>query len=402
MDTDENIAIRVEHLSKNFKLPHQKHSSIKGVLLNSFRRKSYEIQHVLKGVNFDIKKGEFFGIVGRNGSGKSTLLKVIAGIYSPDSGSVTVNGSLTPFIELGVGFNPELSGRENVYLNGSLLGLSRKEIDGMYEDIVDFAELRRFMDQKLKNYSSGMQVRLAFSISIRAHTDILLLDEVLAVGDSAFQKKCFNYFEKLKANNATVVLVSHNMEAVERFCTRAVLVDAGKLIKSGSPSKIAQLYSDINTLSEINKKQDLSEPRATVLKQGFTSLSLRLQDKKGRQINTIRPGTDLIASIRMKSEENIDNAALGIIIFNSRNIPVFAHNTKTEDLRLDLKKGKEFRLTYTIQNIFGNDSYRIKVGLKDIGGTTTYFVQDDIAEFASIGRRHTYAVVSPEYKLEKR
>lgn len=182
-------AVIIKDLYKSFKLPHEQHSGIKQAVVNIAKgKKGYETQRVLEDVSFEIKKGEFFGIVGRNGSGKSTLLKLLAGIYSPDKGLVQVNGSLTPFIELGVGFNPELTGRENVYLNGALLGFGRKEMDEMYEEIVSFAEIEKFMDQKLKNYSSGMQVRLAFSIAIQAKSDILVLDEVLAVGDEAFQK----------------------------------------------------------------------------------------------------------------------------------------------------------------------------------------------------------------------
>src|SRR3989344_6035309 len=180
----DDIAIKVENLSKDFKLPHEKYASVKSLFVNFYKRKrTYEVQHALRDINFEIKKGEFFGIVGRNGSGKSTLLKIMAGIYAPTSGTIKVNGSLTPFIELAVGFNGELTGRENVFLNGALLGFNRKQIRRMYNDIVEFAELERFMDQKYKNFSSGMQVRLAFSIAIRAEGDILLIDEVLAVGD---------------------------------------------------------------------------------------------------------------------------------------------------------------------------------------------------------------------------
>ena len=195
MSEENQIAIKVEAVGKTFRLPHEKTSSIKSALISGWRKsRSYEKQHALEDISFEIKKGEFFGIVGRNGSGKSTLLKLLAGIYSPSKGSIQINGTLTPFIELGVGFNPELTGRENVFLNGALLGFNRKRMQTMYSDIVKFAELERFMDQKLKNYSSGMQVRLAFSIAIRAESDILLIDEVLAVGDSAFQQKCYNYF----------------------------------------------------------------------------------------------------------------------------------------------------------------------------------------------------------------
>lgn len=189
-------AVVVSHLYKSFRLPHEQHNGFKQYLLNMHKKRGnnlsgYEAHHVLRDITFEIHKGDFFGIVGRNGSGKSTLLKLLAGIYLADKGSVSVHGSISPFIELGVGFNPELTGRENVYLNGALLGFSHTEMDAMYDDIVQFAELEKFMDQKLKNYSSGMQVRLAFSIAIRARGDMLLIDEVLAVGDSAFQKKCF-------------------------------------------------------------------------------------------------------------------------------------------------------------------------------------------------------------------
>lgn len=245
---NDQIAISVQNVSKTFLLPHEKTTSIKSGVINIFRKKdrTVEKQQALKDISFDVKKGEFLGIVGRNGSGKSTMLKILAGIYKPTSGKVHVNGKLTPFIELGVGFNPELSGRDNVYLNGALLGFSRDEVASMYNDIVQFAELEKFMDQKLKNYSSGMQVRLAFSIAIRANTDILVLDEVLAVGDEAFQRKCFEYFAKLKRDKKTVILVTHNMDQVQQFCTRAILIDKGHKTEIGSPLKISQIYRELN------------------------------------------------------------------------------------------------------------------------------------------------------------
>lgn len=236
-------AIKVEHLHKSFRLPTEQAFGLKQTIFNRLRGiKGYREQKVLKGLDFTVNQGEFLGIVGRNGSGKSTLLKILAGIYYPEKGSITVNGSLVPFIELGVGFNPELTGRENVYLNGALLGFSNEEMDAMYDEIWDFAELKDFQDQKLKNYSSGMQVRLAFSIAIRARGNILLLDEVLAVGDAAFQQKCNDYFENLKNNHQTVILVTHSMENVRKFCTRAILIDDGKIVKDGKPDKVADAY----------------------------------------------------------------------------------------------------------------------------------------------------------------
>lgn len=244
-------AIEVSGVHKAFKLPHEKYTGIKQLFMHSFRKRGgYTRQQVLKDVSFTIQKGEFFGIVGRNGSGKSTLLKLLASIYVPDKGRVQVNGSLTPFIELGVGFNPELTGRENIFLNGALLGFSHKEMERMYDDIVAFAELAAFMDQKLKNYSSGMQVRLAFSIAIRAKTDILLIDEVLAVGDTAFQKKCFEHFVNLKKSGATVILVTHDMSAVERFCDRAMVIDGGVVRGVVTPGEAATIYNKLNAARE--------------------------------------------------------------------------------------------------------------------------------------------------------
>ena len=243
--TDSNIAISVSGLYKSFKLPTEKAFGLKQAILNRLRGvKGYSEQQVLKNLNFQIKKGEFVGIVGRNGSGKSTLLKTLAGIYYPEKGEITIDGTLVPFIELGVGFNPELTGRENVYLNGALLGFSNAEMDEMYDDIWEFAELKEFQNQKLKNYSSGMQVRLAFSIAIRAKGDILLLDEVLAVGDAAFQQKCNDYFNSLHGNQ-TVILVTHSMDNVRKFCDRGILIENGKITLDGDAKVVAKAYENL-------------------------------------------------------------------------------------------------------------------------------------------------------------
>ena len=242
---NDDIAISVKNLHKSFKLPTERAWGLKQAIFNRLKGiKGYKEQKVLNGISFDIHRNEFVGIVGRNGSGKSTLLKTLAKIYFPEKGSIEINGSLIPFIELGVGFNPDLTGRENIYLNGAMLGFSNKEMDAMYDEIVDFAELRDFMDQKLKNYSSGMQVRLAFSIAIRAKGDILLLDEVLAVGDAAFQKKCNDYFASIKGKQ-TVILVTHSMDNVKKFCTRAILIENGKILLDDTPNAVADAYQNL-------------------------------------------------------------------------------------------------------------------------------------------------------------
>ena len=245
---DAPTVLRCKNVYKDFKLPTEQATGLKQAVINWTKGvRGYKTQHVLKGITFSVHKGEFFGIVGRNGGGKSTLLKIISQIYYPNKGSVSVKGRLVPFIELGVGFNPELTGRENVYLNGAMLGFSKAEMDAMYESIVSFAELEDFMDQKLKNYSSGMQVRLAFSVAVKAQADVLVLDEVLAVGDESFQRKCDDYFTQIKKDpEKTVILVTHDMNAVKRYCSRAMLIKDGQIASIGDKNAVAEQYTLLN------------------------------------------------------------------------------------------------------------------------------------------------------------
>lgn len=350
----DEIAIRAEKVSKVFKLPHERQSSIKGALINfRKRRKGYEMQQALKEVSFEVKKGEFFGIVGRNGSGKSTLLKILAGIYSPSGGTVEVNGKVTPFIELGVGFNPELTGRENVFLNGALLGFSRKEMRKMYNGIVEFAELERFMDQKLKNYSSGMQVRLAFSIAIRVKSAILILDEVLAVGDEAFQQKCIDVFEKYKAQKQTIVLVTHDMEIVRRFCSRAMLINEGRMIEIGEPREVAREYSKFNEekieqeLHKTNKKE--SEK---------SQLNIEIVRGPSRRANSYVTGENLQVKISWpKSLKGVKNVGVGIVKQSGEFI--FGANTFGESINL----ANKHEIVHDIELSLGPGKYSIMAGL---------------------------------------
>jgi ABC-type polysaccharide/polyol phosphate transport system ATPase subunit len=239
-------AVCIEHASKTFRLPHQQYSTLKERVLHPLRSTEYDELHAVKDVSLEIAQGEFFGIVGRNGSGKSTLLKCIAGIYGVDGGRISIAGRLSPFIELGVGFNVDLTARDNVVINAIMLGISRRQARARFEEVIAFAELEEFVDLKLKNYSSGMLVRLAFATAIQVDAEILLIDEVLAVGDAAFQQKCFEEFFRLKREGRTIVFVSHDMYSVERFCHRAMLMERGEMVQIGDPRTIGRAYHKLN------------------------------------------------------------------------------------------------------------------------------------------------------------
>jgi len=356
----DNFAISVKGVSKNFQLPHEKVDSLKSVFINPFRyRKGIEVQHALKDISFDVKKGEFLGIVGRNGSGKSTLLKIIAGIYRPSIGSVAINGRLVPFIELGVGFNPDLTGRENVFLNGALMGFSLKEIRGKYSDIVEFAELERFMDQKLKNYSSGMQVRLAFSVAtVLAESDILLIDEVLAVGDADFQKKCFEYFKSLKKNNKTVIFVSHDMNAVREYCDRAILINESKIIATGTPGKVSREY---DKLFIQESPQQPSDPRKE--RRGTGEITYTHVDVERREILT--DDTNFVLRTKTKVLQDVEDAIFGFSIKNSADVLILGNNTKLEGRKFEnLKKGEIIEIDWIIPSILGDGEYFANVAVE--------------------------------------
>jgi ABC-type polysaccharide/polyol phosphate transport system ATPase subunit len=243
-------AILVDDVSKSFALPTEQVHTIKERVLHPLRRPGEEVLQALRNVSFDVKKGEFFGIVGRNGSGKSTLLKCLAGIYRRDEGDIYVNGRMSAFIELGVGFNLDLAAIDNILLNATMLGLSTKEARRRVDAILDFAELREFAELKVKNYSSGMLVRLAFSVMIQVDAEVLLIDEVLAVGDANFQQKCHAEFERIRRSNKTVLLVTHDMSAVRRFCDRAMLLEKGRLAAIGEPQDVGNRYLQLNFSEE--------------------------------------------------------------------------------------------------------------------------------------------------------
>lgn len=383
---NDGIAIKVDGVYKNFKLPHEKTNSLKSLFtsLHKKRTKSYEIQHALKGISFEVKKGEFFGIVGRNGSGKSTLLKIIAEIYQPTKGALQKSGKLVPFIELGVGFNPELTGRENVYLNGALLGFTTQEIDAQYGDIVEFAELEQFMDQKLKNYSSGMQVRLAFSVATRANADILLIDEVLAVGDADFQRKCFQYFRSLKKQKKTVVFVSHDMEAVREYCDECILIDHSEIIYRGSPEVAAEKYTQLFNASgaSVNKQDNADRWGDGAAK--FGDLGISLSDEK------------LEVAGKVRFTQDMKDPILGVLIKNASGETVCGTNSKITGHRLgDIKQGSEIAVKWDIPNIFSDDNYIVEVAVSHADGVTQADWWHNAARFAVHNPQTTPHIVSP-------
>lgn len=391
----EETVLSVKHVSKDFALPHEKNSSIKSSVVNVFRKKdrTIEVQHALKDISFEIKKGEFFGILGRNGSGKSTLLKILAEIYQPTKGSVHKKGKLVPFIELGVGFNPELTGRENVYLNGALLGFSRKEIDEKYDDIVKFAELEDFMDQKLKNYSSGMQVRLAFSVAVKAEADILLVDEVLAVGDADFQRKCFDYFRLLKKRGTTVAFVTHDMAAVRDFCHRAVLIENGVIKTAGDAEKVSNEYLKLFNQPE-EDSQELQEYGDNRWGNGelmFGEPQLDIAEKRVR----------LTLPIESKTAKTLEDVRIGVDFYDTeKNLVTGTSSDMLAKKGLVLASHERQTVTFEMDNIFSGKKYRAHITLKSMDGMTVYDDWRDAFTLADPEKTNTYFPVMLGAKMK--
>lgn len=395
-EVDPEIVVSIDKVYKDFSLSSQQTGSIKSSFTHIFNpeQKEDKILHALRNISCEIHKGEFFGIVGRNGSGKSTLLKIIAGIYQPNKGSIHVKGKLVPFIELGVGFNPELTGRENVYLNGALLGFSRKEMAAQYDDIVQFAELERFMDQKLKNYSSGMQVRLAFSLATRSEADILLVDEVLAVGDADFQRKCFDYFRQLKKNSKTVIFVTHDMGAVRQYCDRAMMIEKSRIILSGTPDEVATEYTRMFSeeanfeVNEENKKRWGNKFAA------FASVRVspdKVDDKKEQVV--VR--ADIIPS------RDIEDLVVGFSVKDATDRDILGTNTRLLHIKTGKwKKGKRRIITWTMPNVFSDGNYSVDVALLEEDATTVCDWWEAAAKFISFEESPTGWPVNPDIQVE--
>lgn len=400
MKTEQNrnpVVLSASGIHKNFHLPHEKRNSMKSAIVNMFKSidREVDVQHALRGVSFDIREGEFFGILGRNGSGKSTLLKILAEIYQPTKGSVAVKGKLVPFIELGVGFNPELTGRENVYLNGALLGFSEKEIDSRYDDIVRFAELEDFMDQKLKNYSSGMQVRLAFSVATRAEADILLVDEILAVGDADFQRKCYEYFMSLKKSRTTVILVTHDMAAVREYCDRAILIENGKIIQEGNVNKVSDHYLRLFNQEEAEEEEVTeSGERWGNRKVYMEKVGVTKDDDAGTLTMTMKTAC---------GDEPVANAVVGFNISDAKGVLLTGFSSKiiSPSTVITYKPHEQKNISITIPDVFGNGKYFIDAVVLMSNRRTVCDKWNNAATFSVLKNESYYPVeIAAELAIE--
>jgi ABC-type polysaccharide/polyol phosphate transport system ATPase subunit len=316
-------AIEIHDVSKRYRLYYERNQSLKAAVLKR-RRAVYKELWALDGVSFDIEQGETFGLIGHNGSGKSTLLKCIAKILRPDKGHIVSKGKISALLELGAGFHPELSGRDNVYLNGSILGLSKRQIDDRFDDIVDFAGLEDRIDTPVKNYSSGMYIRLGFSVAINVDPDILLIDEILTVGDESFQRKCAQKFEDLKASGKTIVIVSHGLASVAELCDRVALLDHGHLEAVGRPTDVIDTYLGG---VEKNVRPD-GEHGIRFGEGGAEILSVELLDGQGRPAEHIRAGQPLAFRIHFNTDGPISKPVWRIEFHDRHGAVIAGSNTK--------------------------------------------------------------------------
>ena len=388
--------ITVDHVAKTFLLPHERVHTLKERALHPFRRVGADPLQALKDVSFEVHRGEFFGIVGRNGSGKSTLLKCLAGIYGVDDGAIYVDGRMSTFIELGVGFNMDLPARDNVLINGTLLGLAPREAARRFERVIEFAELWPFVDLKLKNYSSGMLVRLAFAVMIQVDADILLIDEVLAVGDAAFQQKCYEEFARIRQSGATVLLVTHDMGAVHRFCDRAILLERGELIESGDPQRVGNRYLEVNFQGQERPKEDdrFGDGRADIHECWF-------EDEHGERADVLPSGRPCAFVMRVRFREPVDDPIFGVVFQNSHRDTVFTTNTLATDPEPGtFQAGEAVTVRLAFDLVFASDRYHATPAVARAGTGIAWL--DRRERFASVmvtGGRDTDGILDIEHTI---
>jgi ABC-2 type transport system ATP-binding protein len=397
-------AVSVAGVSKTFRVPTERVHTLKERVLHPFRRGGMEEFVALNDVSFDVARGEFVGVVGRNGSGKSTLLKCMAGIYRTDGGAIYVDGRLSAFIELGVGFNPDLPARDNVLINGTMLGLSPREAKKRFDSVIDFAELREFEHLKIKNYSSGMLVRLAFAVMIHVDADILLIDEVLAVGDAAFQQKCFDQFYRLRDEGRTMILVTHDMGAVERFCDRAVLLEKGVKIREGDSHRVGMEYLEVNfgrqtTAAEAGQGEGeadrAGDGRAQIEEAWF-------EDEHGEVASSLETGRPCAFVARARFAADVVDPLFGVTLENGAHDHVLSASTLWDAPRSGtFHAGEEvvFRVRFT--NVFSPGRYDATPAVALRGSGTSWLDRRErLCSIVVTGTQATDAIVQLPYEID--
>jgi ABC-type polysaccharide/polyol phosphate transport system ATPase subunit len=360
--------------------------------------RDYTMLRALDDVSFEVRRGEFFGVVGRNGSGKSTLLKILASIYRADAGSVRMAGRLAPFIELGVGFNMDLTARENVQLNGVMMGLTRREAGKRLDAVLEFAELEEFVDLKLKNYSSGMLVRLGFSVMIQADADILLIDEVLAVGDAAFQQKCADEFHRIRGSGKTIILVTHDMGAVDSYCHRAILLDNGRLVREGEPREVGQHYLRLNFDQE--RRGAWGENPASA---GVKLIDAWVEDPAGERVGSLELSQDINLRAVVEASVDIPRPTFAMLISNADGVHVFGTAVKlklegTDDV---LRAGQRAQVNAHIVNRLGSGHYYVDVGVnRDHSPTDNVIWVSKAFDFVLYGEQARTGLVSLDSEFD--
>jgi len=348
-------AVVARDVGKTFRVPEQRVSTLKERALHPRRRIGHRSFRVLDGISFAIERGEFFGIVGRNGSGKSTLLKCLAGIYSCE-GDIWCRGRVAPFIELGVGLNPELAARDNVVMNGIMMGLSPREARKRYDTVIDFAELREFADLKLKNYSSGMHVRLAFSVAIQVDADILLIDEVLAVGDAAFQQKCFDVFNEMRSAGKTIVFVTHDMGSMRRFCHRAILLEGGAIVVLGEPQEVADRYLEINFGGAPDAGGSLEDGRSGDAEARV--LEAWVEDRHGQRQAAVAQGQRITLNARVAFKVDVEDPDATVYVLNEEQKAIVVASTAVaNESSGDFRAGEQVVFSFSFENVLGPGRY---------------------------------------------
>ena len=358
--------IVVEAVSKSFRVPEERAHTLKERALHPRRRARYQTFEALKDISLEVENGEFFGIAGRNGSGKSTLLKCMAGIYGVDSGRIWMNGRLSTFIELGVGFNEDLAARDNIALNGIMMGLSPREARSRYDAVMDFAELREFEELKLKNYSSGMRVRLAFSVAIQVDADILLVDEVLAVGDAAFAQKCFDVFEEMRRRRRTIVFVTHDMGALNRFCHRAMLLERGMMLHIGDPHEVADRYLEVN----FNRAGGREPASGQAADEGDVRVvDAWLQDAGGERQEVLAQGRRMTLKTHVRFAIDVEDPSASIYVLNEQHVAIIVATTGLADERSGrFRAGEEALLSFAFDNVLAPGRYNPLLTIAGRGG----------------------------------